>query len=232
MDEKKYPGPERRRFRRLDLRYPVCLETISNSPAAALVAADGMTVNLSFGGALIDLAEAKGLRGAMPVTLRFIDKDSAVPVTTTGVVWRCGGGSEDGEDKVAVEFDEPLLAYEGAIEIADRIEWLREMGGDDFLRELVDLFLDSVPESIQRAQDACHAGDLEAVAQITRSLKSSAGNVGAVNLYEVARRAEQAARESDAATASRFVDSRKTYFRAAKREMEDLFGTDPSAGKS
>jgi len=106
------------------------------------------------------------------------------------------------------------------------------MGGDDFLRELVDLFLDSVPESIRRAQDACHAGDLEAVAQITRSLKSSAGNVGAVNLYEVARRAEQAARESDAATASRFVDSLKTYFRAAKREMEDLFGTDPSAGKS
>jgi len=226
MDEKKYPGPERRRFRRLVLRYPVYLETISNSPAAALVAADGMTVNLSFGGALIDLAETKGLRG------RFIDKDSAVPVTTTGVVWRCGGGSEDGEDKVAVEFDEPLLAYEGAIEIADRLEWLREMGGDDFLRELVDLFLDSVPESIQRAQDACHAGDLEAVAQITRSLKSSAGNVGAVNLYEVARRAEQAARESDAATAGRFVDSLKTYFRAAKREVEDLFGTDPSAGQS
>ena len=90
------------------------------------------------------------------------------------------------------------------------------------MRGIVDRFLDGVPEGIQRATHSSKAGDLEAVAQIARSLKSSAGNIGAVNLYEVARRAELAAREADATTAARFVDSLQDYFDAIRCELEDV----------
>jgi len=215
MDFDKYPGPERRRFRRLPLHYPVSLRTLAAT--AERVVVEGVTENLSFGGALVGVSGATTFAGATQVELRFVDEQTAVPVALSGVVW-CRG-AEDRDERVAVEFDVPLLTYEGAAEIADRLDWLRGMGGDDFVRQIVDRFLDSVPAGIRNACDSVDAGDLDAVAQVGRSLKSSAGNIGAVNLYEMARRAEQAARQGDGASAARFVHGLQPYFETVKREL-------------
>ncbi len=214
-----YEGRERRKFRRLDLHYPVRIETPAKGDVDAGLVADGVTVNLSFGGALVGVSDVTAAQGAMPVNVRFVGKGHAFPEALPAVVWRTEDGDEAG--KVAVEFDAPLLAYEGAVEIADRLEWLRDMGGDDFVRELVELFLDGVPTALRRARDSQHAGDLGAVAQIARSLKSSAGNIGAVNLYEVARRAEHAARKGDAGAAARHVNALQGYFDAIKVQLEE-----------
>ena len=220
MPKNTYPGPERRKFRRFDLHYPVHIENVVKADSAPTLVADGVTVNLSFGGALVGLSDNSGLQGVMPVNLHFVAGGRVSPEALSGVVWRLEHLGDD--DKVAVEFDAPLMAYEGAVELADRLEWLRDkMGGDDFVHELVELFLDTVPDTIRRARDSQHNGDLEAVAQIARSLKSSAGNIGAVNLYEVARRAEQAAREGDVATAARHVDALQRYFDSIKGQLED-----------
>ncbi|MCH7825632.1 MAG: Hpt domain-containing protein [Acidobacteria bacterium] len=220
MPENTYPGPERRKFRRFDLHYPVHIKSVAKADSAPTLVADGVTVNLSFGGALVGLSDTNGLQDVMPVNLHFVAAGGVSPEALSGVVWRLEHLSDD--DKVAVEFDAPLMAYEGAVELADRLEWLRDkMGGDDFVHELVELFLDTVPDTIRRARVSQHNGDLEAVAQIARSLKSSAGNIGAVNLYEVARRAEQAAREGDAATAARHVDALQRYFDSIKGQLED-----------
>lgn len=212
-----YHGPERRRFRRLELVYPVRIETLSKSTQRLGEAVEGVTENLSYGGALVGAVNASLLPGATPVTIRFVDEQVTVPATVAGVVWH--HRQQPGDDRVAVEFDAPLLAYEGSVEVADRVRWLREMGGDEFARRNIDRFLDAVPEGIRVARESCKAGDLQAVAQVTGSLKSHAGNIGAVNLYEMARRAEQAAREGDAAAASRFVESLPTYFEAVRREL-------------
>ncbi len=220
MPEITYRGPERRKFRRFDLHYPVHIENVAKADRAPTLVADGVTVNLSFGGALVGLSDNSGLQGVMPVNLHFVEAGRVSPESLSGVLWRLEHRSDN--DKVAVEFDAPLMAFEGAVELADRLEWLRDkMGGDDFVRELVELFLDTVPDTIRRARDSQHNGDLEAVGQIARSLKSSAGNIGAVNLYEVARRAEQAAREGDAATAARHVDALQRYFDSIKGQLED-----------
>jgi HPt (histidine-containing phosphotransfer) domain-containing protein len=214
----RYAGPERRRFRRIELRCPVRIELRPDSKSGEMAAVEGVTENLSFGGALVGVSDASGLRGATPVTVHFIDQQSAVPALLTGVVWRRSGETEP--NRVAVEFDAPLLAYEGAVEIADRLQWLRDMGGEEFMRRNVERFIDSVPEMTRLARDAGEAGDLEAIALAGRSIKASAGNVGAVNLYEVARRAEQAANEGDRAVAVRFVEMLAPYYEAARAELE------------
>ena len=220
MVENTYPGPERRKFRRFDLRYPVHIENVVKTDSAPTLVADGVTVNLSFGRALVGLSDDSGLQGAMPVNLRFVAAGRMLPQTLSGVVWRLDHRSDDGN--VAVEFDAPLMTYGGAVELADRLEWLAEkLGGDDFVRELVELFLDIVPDTLRRARDSQHNGDLEAVAQIACALKSRAGNIGAVNLSEIARRAEQAAREGDAAASARHVDALQRYFEAIKGQLED-----------
>jgi len=219
MSESAYSGPERRKFRRCDLRYSVHIESVATVDSAPTLVTDGVTANLSFGGALVGLSDTGGLQGVMPVNLRFVAVGRVSPAALSGVVWRFVQRCDD--DTVAVEFDAPLVAYEGAVELADRLQWLRDkLGGDDFVHELVELFLDTVPDIIRRARDSQHNGDLEAVTQIARSLKSSSANIGAVSLYEVARRAEHAAREGDAA---RHVAALPRYFDAVKGQLEAAF---------
>lgn len=212
-----YRGAERRRFRRVDLRYPVSIELLASTPTGDVRAIEGVTENLSFGGALVGVSDTSTLRGASPVVVRFVEQQRAAPVALPGVIWR---REEPGGTHVAVEFDAPLLSYEGAVEIADRVQWLREMGGEAFARDNVDRFLDTVPEGIRSVRQSSAAGDLQAVAQVARSLKLSAGNVGAVNLYEMARRTELAARQEDAAAVAHLVERLPQYFEAVRAELQ------------
>ena len=62
MDSEKHPGPERSRFRRLALHYPVSLRALSATDERVVV--DGVTENLSFAGALVGVSGATTLPGA------------------------------------------------------------------------------------------------------------------------------------------------------------------------
>jgi len=219
MSDRSFSGRERRRFRRVDLRYTVHIETVSQSEPAPIVVVDGVTVNLSFGGALIDVGDTGGLTGATPIGITFTDPRVGVrPPALAGVVWRL---DDHGRERlVAVEFDEPLIDYEGSVELEERLDWLHNMGGDELVRDIVDLFLDSVPSSIRYAKELSRDGDLQAVAQIARSLKSSAGNIGAANLYEVARRVEAAALLGDSETTRRRLVQLADYFEVVKAKLD------------
>lgn len=203
----------------MDLHYTVHIEAVSKSQPAPIVVVDGVTVNLSFGGALVGVGDTSGLTGATPVGITFTDSGVGVrPAALAGVVWRLD--DDEGESLVAVEFDEPLIDYEGSVELEERLGWLHDMGGDEFVHNIVELFLDSVPSSIRYAKELGGAGDLQAVAQIARSLKTSAGNIGATNLYEVARRVEAAARLGDSETTRRRLEQLADYFEVIKAKLE------------
>lgn len=70
-------------------------------------------------------------------------------------------------------------------------ERLRRIGGDKLLREMLDLFLKHAPERVEAAVTAAAAGNLPAVGHAAHSLKSSAANVGATALQELAGRLEK-----------------------------------------
>ncbi len=75
------------------------------------------------------------------------------------------------------------------------LDRLRKMGGDEFLGELIGLFLEHAPKKIAEAEAGEKAGDMEAVERAVHALKSSAGNIGANALMELAGRIEQLAEE-------------------------------------
>lgn len=65
--------------------------------------------------------------------------------------------------------------------------------GAGFPRKLIALFLEHTPRRLDTALAGGRAGDWKAVEDAAHSLKSSAGNLGAVRLRELADRVEAAA---------------------------------------
>ncbi len=80
---------------------------------------------------------------------------------------------------------------------------LRRLGGDRLLREMLRLFLQHAPGSIAAAVAAHRDGDLRGVEQAVHSLKSSAGNVGARAVQELAGTVEQLAESAQSAEGPR-----------------------------
>ena len=70
---------------------------------------------------------------------------------------------------------------------------IHKIGGDKLVGDLIDIFLEHVPKKIQEAFQEEQDGDLEAVEKAAHSIKSSAGNMGTIALYQLAAQIEQAA---------------------------------------
>jgi CheY-like chemotaxis protein len=81
-----------------------------------------------------------------------------------------------------------------AASIRARLDRLRELGGANLVRSLIDLFLTNAPARIAAARNAAAVGDWHGLEFAAHSLKSSAGNLGA----EAVRWAAEAV-EKDAA---------------------------------
>jgi len=74
------------------------------------------------------------------------------------------------------------------------LERLRKLGGDKFAGDMVALFLSYGGQKVAEAEAARQAGNLAGVASAAHALKSSAGNVGAVQVQQLAAQAEQSAK--------------------------------------
>jgi len=88
----------------------------------------------------------------------------------------------------------PPAKSSGPLEMA-AIERLRKLGGDEFVGQMLDLFLDYAAIKIAEAQKAGAAGDLAAVAKAVHPIKSSAGNIGAYRVQDLAAQIEQLAKQ-------------------------------------
>lgn len=77
------------------------------------------------------------------------------------------------------------------------LEDLRKFGGDAMLQKLVMLFREQVAVRTAALRDAVAKRDMPGARQAVHALKSSAGQIGAVGLQELCRRAERAAMDDD-----------------------------------
>ena len=81
------------------------------------------------------------------------------------------------------------------------IERLFKLGGQKFTLDMIDLFGSYGAKKLAEARSAWQAGSLKALAEAAHPLKSSAGNVGAVRVQELAAQVEASALASDATLA-------------------------------
>ena len=100
------------------------------------------------------------------------------------------------------------------------LQRLQRLGGDAFVVKMIDLFFSYGAEKVAEAQRALAAGDLPALAKAVHPLKSSAGNVGATRMQELALLIEGLAKQGDAEAVRGLVPELEASFTAVKAELE------------
>jgi HPt (histidine-containing phosphotransfer) domain-containing protein len=107
-------------------------------------------------------------------------------------------------------------------EIGDKArEWINEYG-EEFVVELIDVYLQDTPNRLAQMRQAFNGGDTETLIREAHTLKSSSANVGAMGLSALAREMESAGRngkfDSMALDVARFEKS----FALVKATLETL----------
>ena len=70
------------------------------------------------------------------------------------------------------------------------------MGDEEFMAELIDIYLDDSPAQIRGLRDAIESREGEVAASAAHRLKGSSGNLGADSLAALCRRVEESGREN------------------------------------
>jgi HPt (histidine-containing phosphotransfer) domain-containing protein len=83
---------------------------------------------------------------------------------------------------------------------------LRELGGDGFVAEVVETFLDDAPALLATLRTSLEAGDTEELRRAAHTLKSNGQTFGAARFSELCRELEERARRGDLDGASELVD--------------------------
>ena len=111
------------------------------------------------------------------------------------------------------------MAEEEAIEGA-ALDRLLRIGGQEFLLEMIDLFLENAPQRIRAARDAVEAGDADGVYRAAHSLKSTAANLGARPLQRLAERLESRAAEGDVEALPPLVEEVARRYEQVRHRLE------------
>jgi HPt (histidine-containing phosphotransfer) domain-containing protein len=91
------------------------------------------------------------------------------------------------------------MSDESALDTA-AITKLRQLGGEKFVGDMAALFFQYAPQRLAAARAGAEEGDLAAVEKAVHGLKSSAGQIGARRVQELAMQIEKLAVEQQVDT--------------------------------
>jgi len=105
----------------------------------------------------------------------------------------------------------------------DRSVALSRVGGDeDLLREVVALFLDDYPLSLELIRTAIRQGDSVSLERHAHSLKGSVSTFGAQEVFEAALALEKQGRNQDLSAAEAGLQHLETALEELRPELESL----------
>src|SRR5436190_9245368 len=103
---------------------------------------------------------------------------------------------------------------------ADALERLRGFGGNKLLRGMIELFLKNAPTKAAEAREALDCGDSAALRAALHGLKSSAGQLGAVSVFNACSAGEELASRGELAGCAQHVSVLETDLPAVFRQLQ------------
>ena len=118
---------------------------------------------------------------------------------------------------------------DGPVQLEENaLDQLRELGGDDFLGELVDTFLDEAPGLLAALHAALEKGDAVELRRAAHTLKSNGATFGALAFSEACRELEELAKSGDLSGAAPLVERVESAYTPFEQALEPLREEAPS----
>ncbi len=105
------------------------------------------------------------------------------------------------------------------------IETLRSLSPDtdgEFLRELIDIFLQDTPARIAEVETSISEGDANTLMRAAHTIKGSAGNFGARNFVRLAMEIEHHAKASNLTAASALLPALKSEYERVDQALKQI----------
>jgi HPt (histidine-containing phosphotransfer) domain-containing protein len=122
----------------------------------------------------------------------------------------------------------------GSVEVAhvslddEALASLRELGGDEFLGEVIDAFLADAPNLIATLRSSLAARSSEELRRAAHTLKSNGATLGAAGFAELCRTLEQRAKDGELDGASELVDGIEQEYRPLEGALSSLRAESPA----
>ena len=101
------------------------------------------------------------------------------------------------------------------------LEKLTQIGGKEFATEMINLFLSYVPKKLAEARAAGQTGDRLGVRNAVHPIKSSAANIGARPMRDLAARIEQLASEQHCESMGPLLTELEAAFEQVKAHLQE-----------
>ena len=115
----------------------------------------------------------------------------------------------------AVQIDSEILA---------KARELSEEFGDEFLLELIQIYLDDAPKRLAELRQALAAGDVQRSTGAAHTLKSSSANIGAMRFSELMRDMEGCGRAGDLTAMTSRLSEADAQYAAVRTALESIAG--------
>ncbi|HEY8108359.1 MAG TPA: GAF domain-containing protein [Gaiellaceae bacterium] len=110
----------------------------------------------------------------------------------------------------------------------DALKNLRDLGGDEFLGEVVDAFLADAPALIATLRSSLDEQNAEELRRAAHTLKSNGATLGAAEFAELCRTLEQRAKDDELDGASELVGRIEDEYRALEEALSALVSGSPA----
>lgn len=100
------------------------------------------------------------------------------------------------------------------------LERLLRIGGQDFVVEMIELFLEHAPQRLASARAALAENDVKTLYRSAHSLKSTAGNLGARALQNMAAEVEKRSAKEDLEPIPPLLEELERRYERVRTELE------------
>lgn len=107
----------------------------------------------------------------------------------------------------------------------DNLRMLNPDDGDEFLREIVAIFVADTPKRLDELDECLASGDAVKFVRAAHSIKGSSSNLGALALRHAAEILEQHAKQAGMVDVGTMIADVRTEFSRAEQELARLVKT-------
>lgn len=107
-------------------------------------------------------------------------------------------------------------------EAIENLRALGEEGDDSFLREIIGIYLEDVPQRLTDLKTALAAGDQPLFTRSAHTIKGSSANVGAIEVRLIAEKTEHRSKAEPIATVADLLPELEAAFGRARAALQSI----------